>query len=109
MTDTKVQNTSVIPYGHMRLCGKIIERKKTKEGKAKLVLAVPAPDAYSHPATYEISADTPFAAIDDFVDVLLKVTSYAKNTTYKDEFGQVVKNRIYMFFLNYVEHTKYTD
>lgn len=108
MSDTKVQAMpeNTIPYGFMRLAGKIIERKKTKDGKAKLILAVPAPDAYSHPATYEISADTPFAQIDDFVDVLLKVTSYAKNTTYKDEFGQPVKNRIYMFFLNYVEHTK---
>lgn len=106
MSDTKAINTPslVTPYLHMRIAGKVIERKKTKEGKAKIIIAVPASDPFSHPSTFEISSDTAFAPMDAFVDVLVRVSSFAKNTNYKDEFGQPVKNRMYIFFLNYVSH-----
>lgn len=99
-------DTRPMPFAHCWIVGKVTERRKTKDGKAKLLIVSPAPDPYSHPTVFEVSADTPFANVDDLVEVTARMSTFGKSYDRRDEFGAVTKERAYIFFMNYVSHKK---
>lgn len=58
--------------------GKIVGLRKAGQSFLHLV-AMPAPDPYSHPVTVEVSSDRRLGARDDEIKVVCRVTGYPRS------------------------------
>lgn len=80
--------------------GKISRRRRNDKGSHFTLVTMPAPDAYSHPQTVEISSRRSLGAVGDEVSVSCHLGGAVRSYDGKDDDGQPARvftadNRLY--------------
>lgn len=87
MAEAQAKTAPALPVAHARIAGRIeATRRRTGPNSANFftLLALPAPDSYSHPGTVEITSLERLGAQGDEISVVVSISGYGRSVTPRD-------------------------